>query len=200
MRRTIALIILACIVGCSTPSSVAPLSIPLQYKTMISPGEFAALPACAAISKVQVEDTRDEKAIGKRFVEGKSSPAASVTASTDIAGWVRDGVESALKRAGVGSNAGGPILHVTIDQITTSENVLHRAGYEGRVILSAELRGANGQTCWKDRADGFAENYGYAGSVENYQETLNHALDRAVVRIPSAPEFKKSVCGCGSGH
>jgi hypothetical protein len=33
--------------------------------------------------------------------------------------------------------------------------------------------------------------------VENYQETLNHALDRAVIKIVSTPEMKKAICACG---
>jgi hypothetical protein len=45
--------------------------------------------------------------------------------------------------------------------------------------------------------EGSSENYGYAGSIENYQETLNHALDRAAMRAFSAPGFRKAVCSCG---
>lgn len=188
------------LLGCSTPSSVAPVSFPLKYKTMVNPAEFPVLAPCSALSRVEVEDARAEKVIGKRFVEGKPSAAAApVTASTDIDAWVRAGAEDALKRAGVSmAKVGGPVLRIVIDQISTSENVLHRAGYEGRIALSGELRsGGNGTSCWKARADGFAENYGYAGSAENYQETLNHALDRAIIRLLSTPELKRSICSCG---
>lgn len=186
------------IVACSTPSAVAPLTIPLQYKTMASPAEFSTLPACAALSKTAVRDVRDEKTLGKRFVEGKNSAAATVSTTSDVAAWAAAGLESALTRAGVATNkASAPALTLTIDQITTSENVLHRAGYEARVSVSAELRSAGGASCWKGKADGSAENYGYAGSTENYQETLNHALDRAIIRILTAPDFKKTICSCG---
>ena len=99
------------------------------------------------------------------------------------------------KLANVGKS-GGPTLRLTIDQISTSENVLHRSGYEGRIVMSAELT-KGGTSCWKDRLDGFAENYGYAGSIENYQETLNHALDRAMIRMMSSSEFKRAACSCG---
>jgi len=165
------------IVACSTPSTVAPLTIPLQYKTMASP--------------------RDEKTIGKRFVEGKNAPAATVTTTSDVPAWVTAGVESAVKRTGITTKAGAPVLAIAVDQITTSENVLHRAGYEAHISVSAELRSAGGAACWKGHADGSAENYGYAGSTENYQETLNHALDRAIIRVLGAPELKKTICFCG---
>ena len=197
MKKMSIVAVVLVIVACSTPSTVAPLTIPLQYKTMASPAEFPTLPPCAALSKTDVRDARDEKTLGKRFVEGKNAPAAMVTTTSDVPAWVTAGVESAVKRTGVAMKAGAPVLVITLGQITTSENVLHRAGYEAHVSIDAELRSAGGAACWKGHADGSAENYGYAGSIENYQETLNHALDRAVIRILGAPEFKKAICSCG---
>ena len=185
-------LLLAC---CRAPSSVAPMTVPLQYKAMLTPGEVPTMPQCAALSKIEVLDGRDEKNIGKRYVEGKSSAIATVTTSDDVAAWAGRGFENTFKRAGVAvGKEGAPVLHIRIDQIVTNENVVHRSGYDGRIVMSAEL-GAGG-SCWKDSAEGFAENYGYIGSVENYQETLNHALDRAAARILSSPNFRKAVCSC----
>jgi len=200
MQRYSPLFSFLLLLACSSPSSVAPISVPLSYKTMLSPGELPTVPQCAALSGLDVEDARGDKIIGKRFVEGKPSAVASVTASTDVAGWAKAGAGSMLKNAGMSTGKGGaPVLYLRIEHIHTSENVLHRAGYEGRLVISAELRPAGGTTsCWQDRAEGFAENYGYPGSVENYQETLNHALDRAMVRLLSSPAFTKAVCGCGA--
>jgi hypothetical protein len=199
MKR-FALLLVPLVLSCSTPSSVNPVSVPLQYKTVASPAEFASLPPCAAISRVDVVDKRTDQNIGKRFVEGKNSPAAPVTTTSDVAAWVREAVESAIKRGGVTvGKAGAPVLRVTVEQIATSENVLHRSGYEGRIVLNGELRGAGGDaSCWQSRADGSSQNYGYSGSVENYQETLNHALDRAIIRLFGDPGFKPAVCSaCG---
>ena len=110
--------------------------------------------------------------------------------------WVKAGVEAEIQRAGGSSaKAGGPVLHLRIEQINTNENVLHRSGYEAHIFISAELRNGS-STCWKDRVECSSENYGYSGSVQNYQETLNHALDRATARILSSPDFKKAVCSC----
>jgi uncharacterized lipoprotein YajG len=201
MKKLLSLIAMVVLIAsCSTPSSVSPMSVPLTYKAMLTPGELPALPACASVSAVEVEDGRDEKALGKRYVEGKQSAVAPVTASTDVAAWVRTGVENEIQRAGGSfAKAARPVLHLRIEQINTNENVLHRSGYEAHMSVSAELRAAGSSTpCWKDRVEGSSENYGYAGSVENYQETLNHALDRATARILSSPDFKKAVCSCGS--
>ena len=196
MRNKLIVLLLVA-TACSTPSTVAPLSIPLKYKSMLNPAELGTLPSCAALSNIDVTDARGDKALGTRYIEGKTTGGAPVTASTDVVEWVRAGVDNALHHSNVATNkAGAPALSVTIEQITTSENVLHRSGYEGHITLTFELRNG-GKSCWKDRVDGSAENYGYAGSVENYQETLNHALDRAVVRAFGNAEFKKSVCSCG---
>ncbi len=73
--------------SCSTPSSVAPISIPLVYKTMAEPGDFPSLPACASLSGVEVVDGRAEKTIGKRFIEGNASTVVPVTTSSDVATW-----------------------------------------------------------------------------------------------------------------
>ena len=183
--------------GCVTPSSVTPLSIPLVYKTMATPGDFSTLAPCAAISGVQVTDARTDKAIGRRFVEDNAATVAPVTAASDVAAWVRAGALEALKQSGVSlGKPGAPLLRISVEQIRSNENVVHRSGYDARIVISAKLS-HGGNTCWSDRADGEAENYGYSGSIENYQETLNHALDRAIIRLTDMAGFRRALCACG---
>jgi hypothetical protein len=198
MKNAVIIAALLLAAACRTPSSVAPLSVPLKYKMMASPAEVPSLPACAAISRVNVEDTRDDKAIGKRYIQDKPGAVAPVTASNDIAAWAKEGFETTLTKAGAPVGSKGSVLHVRIEMITTNENVLHRAGYDGRIALALELLpSGGGPACWSDHVEGSSENYGYAGSIENYQETLNHALDRAAMRALSSPAFHKAVCSCG---
>ncbi|MGA7617513.1 MAG: hypothetical protein WBX15_20300, partial [Thermoanaerobaculia bacterium] len=85
----LAVVLSALLPGCSTPSSVGPLSVPLEYKMMATPGQFPALPLCSAVSDVLVTDARTEPNLGTRSVEGSSAPAAAVTAGSDVAAWVR---------------------------------------------------------------------------------------------------------------
>lgn len=179
------------------PTSLGPIAVPLQYKTIANPGEFPALPQCASISNVQAVDARSEKMIGKRYVETKPSITAPVSTSSDVAAWVRAGAMETLRRAGVSQNSKGPALRLTVRQIVTTENVARRSGYEGRIMMTAELRDRSGNRCWQDKTEGASENYGYSGTAENYQETLNHALDRAMIRLFNDPAFQKSVCSCG---
>jgi hypothetical protein len=195
MRKYFCCAAVVAIAACSSPSSVAPISVPLEYKMQAKLAEFPALESCTAISEIRVTDARTNKAIGRRFVENKSSAPAAVTTTSDVAEWVRSGASDALRRAGANvTKSGAPVLRLTVDQINTTENVLHRSGYEGRIVIGAELT-KDGTSCWKDRLDGFAENYGYAGSIENYQETLNHALDRAMIRMMNDSDFRKCSCG-----
>lgn len=185
------------LIGCAA-SSVSPVSVPLQYKMMASPAEFPALQSCASVSSIEVNDSRTEKTLGVRVLQENKASTAPVTAASDVAAWVRSGLENCLKQGGVAvGKAGGPVLRVTVDSIKTDESVFHRAQYDGRIMLTAQLIAAGGSSCWKEQVDGFSENYGYAGSAENYQETLNHALDRAVIRILSSAEFKRAACACG---
>src|SRR5689334_2099955 len=120
MRRAV-LTVAVIAIACSTPSSVAPVSVPLAYKTMAAPGEFPSLAGCAAVSDVRVVDQRSDKTLGKRFIEGKNAAAAAVSTTSDVAAWAHTGALSALNRAGVpSSKAGAPVLRISIDDINTS--------------------------------------------------------------------------------
>jgi hypothetical protein len=84
-----------------------------------------------------------------------------------------------------------------VRQIVLNENVARRSGWEGHIVLSAQIAHRRGGICWQGRIEGASENYGYSGSAENYQETLNHALDRAMIRLLSDPGLQRSICSCG---
>lgn len=199
MRSKAVLVALIFIVmACSTPKTVAPVSFPLQYKMVATAAEFPSLSSCAGVSKVEVEDARDTQTLGKRSIEGNATASADVTSTTSVTDWVRSGFEQALTRAGASTNkTGGPTLRVRVEQIHTIENVLHRSGYEGHLSLSAQLvPSRGGAACWKGTSDSQGENYGYPGSAENYNETLNHALDRGIIKLIGSSDFKAAACNC----
>ena len=64
------------------------------------------------------------------------------------------------------------------------------------VLRRTEAGQALGQVV-KGSAVGKAGNYGYAGSIENYQQTLNSALDAASQQIVSPQPFRDALCHCG---
>lgn len=198
-RKLVCLAAAVLVAGCTAiPTSLTPTAIPLEYHMIASPGEFPNVPACAALSGIQITDARVDKSIGKRYVENNPSITAPVTASSDVAAWIRAGASAATERVGIRQTATAPVLRLSVRQISTSENVARRSGYEGRIVISAELARRSGAVCWQDRTEGASENYGYSGRVDNYQETLNHALDRAMIRLLGDSGFQRSICSCGN--
>lgn len=197
MSRWSTALALSFAIGCA-PSAMGPLSVRFLYKTVADPVDFPLLQACAAVVAVEASDARNSSTLGTRFFEKSPQSAHQVTSTSDASAWARAGVEEALRRARVQvGKSGAPVLQVVIENIVTEESVYRRAEYDGRVVLSATLRPtASEPPCWNERVEGVAENYGYAGSVENYQETLNHALDRAAIQLLSSSGFKSAACSC----
>jgi len=195
----ITLISLTLIAGC-VQGSVEPLTVPLQYQTMASVAEFPTFPDCAAVSDVVVIDSRDDPVLGDRANEGKDAAPMPVTTSSDVSAWIRDGAFEGLKASGISlGRSEAPVLRFEVVRIRTFENVYRRAGYEGQISLSAEIvsPAERGTVCLLRQSNGSAGNYGYAGSAENYQETLNHALDRALIALLDNPDIRRALCeGC----
>lgn len=72
--------------------------------------------------------------------------------------------------------------------------VYRQAEYDGRVAIRGRVSGGDAAE-WSATKDGFAENYGRPGSNTNYQETVNHALDRALAALVNDSGFTRALCG-----
>jgi len=179
-------------------SRVDPLSIPLVYTANPKyAGAFGGL-SCNAISQVQVTDARSDKSvIGIRTHESKPL-TAPVTSSTDPAVWVQSGVQGFLGQNGVVPSGHGPKLAISLDSLHTTESIWHRSSYEASLALTASLQSPAGKVCWKQTVQGTGGNYGYAGSIQNYQQTLNAALDNATLNLAQSPGFKDALCHCAN--
>ena len=177
-------------------SRVDPLSIPLVYSANPkNAGVFGGL-SCNAISQVQVTDARSDKSvIGIRTHESKPLKA-SVTSSTDPAVWVESGVQGFLGQNGIVPQGHGPKLAISLDSLHTTESIWHRSSYEASLALTASLQSRAGKVCWKQTVQGTGGNYGYAGSIKDYQETLNAALDNASLNLVQSAGFKDALCHC----
>lgn len=194
--RTATLMGLAAVgLGACAVTTVEPLSIPLVYKAAPATPGLPRIFSCAAVSGVQAEDKRTEKILGVRFHETKPLKA-QVTASNDAAAWTHDGVVHMLWQNGLRVAGSGPQLDIALNGMHTSENVWHRSGYEAKIALDARLQSPSGKTCWEETVEGASSNYGYSGSIENYQETLNSALDAATLHLLDSPKFKDALCHC----
>jgi hypothetical protein len=179
--------------GCAI-TSVEPVSVPLAYAPPDDPAPLRT-PSCSALARVEVQDVRTDTQLGVRTLEGKPM-TAPVTSSNDPAGWVHDGLLANLQRDGFVVADKGPVLKIELRGLKTSENVWHRAGYDARIDLGASLRTPAGRVCWSASLIGKGGNYGYAGSIENYRETLNEALNHAAESLVDAPTFETTLCQC----
>ena len=195
MRQRMCSTLLMFAVASCAVSSVEPLSVPLSYKSDPRPQQVLEAYSCPVSVQVQVDDQRAEKILGERILEGKPQKA-EVTTAGDPVNWVRNGVEDYLSRSGIKLGQ-GPKLNLQLETLRTSETVWHRAGYDARIGLEAQLKSPSGKTCWQSSIAGKSGNYGYAGSIDNYQETLNGALDDAASHVVDAAGFKNALCQCG---
>jgi hypothetical protein len=196
MRRIIASgLISTWVAGCAV-SSVEPLTIPLAYQAAPNPQAVLVALSCKAAVRIQVNDKRAEALLGVRIHESKPL-RAEVSAGGDPAAWVSAGVEHIMAQNGVAPAADGPLLNLDLNALRTSENVWHRSGYEARIVFAAALQAPSGKTCWQESVEGKAGNYGYSGSITNYQETLNSALDEATLHMLNSAAFNSALCHCG---
>lgn len=176
-------------------SRLDPLSVPLAYKANPKNAGLLGGLTCNAISELQVSDARTEKTLGIRTHETMPLKA-DVTAATDPVAWVHDGVQGFVQQNGVSLQGTGPKFLVSLDALHTVESAWHRSSYDARITLTGQLQGPGGKACWKESVVGTAGNYGYAGSVPDYQETLNGALDATSMQLVQSQAFKTALCHC----
>lgn len=168
---------------------------PLTYTQNLKNANLVGALSCNALSQLQVTDTRTDKTLGMRVHESQPLKA-EVTAGSDPSTWVQNGMQTYLTQNGVTLQGKGPKLVVSIDSLHTSESVWHRSTYDATVAITGRLESPSGKVCWKETTQGMSSNYGYSGSIENYQETLNSALDTATGNLARLQGFKDGLCHC----
>jgi hypothetical protein len=186
--------------GCAA-TSLSPTSIALKYNPTELPSATPPVHPCAALSGLKIEDARTARDSGRRVLERNPDVAQPIFLAADPMPWFTQAVDLHFKRAGLLTNAAGkPSGVMKLEQIAMSETVYVRADYNGRVTLSLDLLApTGGRTCWSARVTGFAENAGYAGEARNYNETLNQALDKALIQLLSTGELSANLCGKCNG-
>jgi hypothetical protein len=194
MKKILGLAVIALSLGACAVSKVDPLTIALRYQMSSDSGAMAAPLACPSVGPILVEDKRTVQLLGIRYHESKPLKA-DVSLADDPRPWVRDGLASILNQHGVQS-AAAPTLLIELETLHTSENIWHRSGYDAQIVFEASLRSPDGKTCWHESIQAKSGNYGYSGSIENYQETLNGALDAAGAHLLGSSTFANALCHC----
>jgi hypothetical protein len=181
--------------GCAGISTVTPMTVPLAYKETPENGATLISLTCPYLAHVQVIDKRTDPVLGIRYLESKPLKA-DVTAGNDPATWAQAGIEAYLRQNHAKIGEVGPTLLLELQSLKTSEDIDHRAGYDARITFAASLQSPMGKACWHASLDGKGGNYGYAGSIANYQETLNEALDKVASQVLTSSDFNTALCHC----
>lgn len=195
MKRMTLLVLLPLLLCACAVSRVEPLSVPLNYTQNPNNAGVVGALSCNVLSQIKVSDARSSKTLGMRVHESKPLKA-EVTASNDPTTWVQDGLQSVLTQNGVTFQGKGPKLEVTIDTLHTNESIWHRSSYEANIAMTSRLESPSGRVCWQEMTQGAGNNYGYSGSLQNYQQMLNSALDMATLNLAQLPGFREALCKC----
>jgi hypothetical protein len=180
--------------GCAI-STVEPLSVPLLYKSAPETAASLISLTCPYLAHVQVLDKRSDALLGVRYLESRPLKA-DVSAGGDPVAWAQGGVQEYLGQNHIKTANVGPSLVLELNSLKTAENIYHRSGYEARITFAATLQSPLGKSCWHAALEGKASNYGYAGSIEDYQEVLNQALDQTAAQIVGSTDFGTALCHC----
>ena len=200
LKASLGCLLLLVLAGCAA-KSLKPTTLYPNYKASELPGDHPKLQSCATMSALEIEDVRSAGEAGKRLLEQKPEVTESISWGGDAVPWLRQGVDLHLKRSGMQTDvAGKPEGHLRLEQVSMTEKVHMRAAYDGRVVLSLDLKSpTTGKTCWSARVTGFSENRGYPATGEIYSVTLNQALDKALIQLLGSTELSANLCGkCGS--
>jgi hypothetical protein len=200
MKRALILLLPLITLACAGPLTGA---TGFDYKYFASGGATPpSLPACAGPIDVSVTDPREKPVeMGRRFEEDKPSVVWPIAMNGDTAGYVQKAIEAILQRAGnPGRGTTASALQAQITQITLEERTFHNAEFSGSVGLDLTLvNPAQGGPCWKGKIIGSGTDYGKAGNPENYQETLNRSIERAMADLLAQKDFQHALCGqCAS--
>jgi len=160
------------------------------------------VPTCAGPIAVTATDVRKVPTeAGRRFEQDKPTVDYPIQMTGDAAAFVRAAIEANLKRAGnPGPGQTASTVAVTLVRAHIEEKTYHNAEYAGDVGLDVAVYAANPSTpCWKGQVTATGTNYGKAGAPENYQETLNRALEKATFDLLAQNAFQDALCGkCAS--
>jgi hypothetical protein len=178
-------------------SRLDPVSFHTRYDPQGSSGAITTAPACVAFRTLNVSDGRaDKRLAGVRSLQEKAD-RSDIFMEGDVELWLRAGVTRGLDHANFQEEDDASFdLNISLAALHIDEVAFRNSTYDGRVVLDVELVDvSSGESVWKERTDGTAKNYGRPGKRENYQETINHALDRAVANSVNNMELRDKLCG-----
>lgn len=175
-----------------------------SYFKMEDGEDIRRLPTCASFSRLAIVDGRTDKArIGSRRWEEGHGPAGewAILLEGEIVPWVEDGVRQLGSKAGFRTgDPAGPVITVTLVKLVINEEKYDSSTWKGHVALDvAVTRDGAATSCFAAQIYGSANNYGDSGKKINYDETLNQALDRAIIDLFAPSALGDAVCNACRG-
>ena len=193
-KTTLAVFVLFGLGACAV-SKVDPLNVPLAYTPDQKNASILGAISCPVISGVWVQNAVTGNVIGVRTHESKPLKA-EVTTDSDITAWVQSGVQGFLTQNGFTLQPMAPQLLIRLDSLHSTESIWYRSSIDAQLAITGSLRTASGRICGGQRVNGEGGDYGYAGSIQNYQNSFNKALDSATGNLMRAPGFQEALCDC----
>jgi hypothetical protein len=185
--------------GC-TVSKLTPVSFPAVYQPEGSGADLASVPACAVFRNLSLSDERtDERAAGTRSLQEKPD-RSDIFIEGDVESWFEAGVKRALVETQFPQDPAGKLdLVMELESLRIAEIAYRNSTFDGKVVLEVGVREPGGESfAWSERFEGAAQNYGRPGKELNYQETVNHALDRAIANALNSEGLRARLCGGSS--
>jgi len=176
-----------------------PLTGAQTFDGTYRPGLFETppqLPRCAVLPSLAVTAAAVHRQdVGERFEEDKPAVRYPIAMRGDVARYVDDALKASLRRAGPTPEGRAVLVRVEVASVQLVEKTFHNAEYKGSVTLDVTVPAADGTVCWTGRIVGDGENYGRAGSEENYEETLARTVDAAARTLLRDRGFGDALCG-----
>ena len=182
---------------------LAPMRVAFAYDSSSERGMMA--PECAGIHQLSVRDGREVSSlvVGRRSIEyaGRVLDQAPVEMSGSVLGWLTAGAQEILERHRYPLRApNNPSLMVTLESLGVNEKFDGRSTYLSSVRLRAEVTLPDGGRCTSVPIAVESSDTGIPNFERNYQERMNHALDRALIGLLASPDVRNALCGrCEGG-
>ena len=180
--------VLGAVGGCAK-SNLASSATTLNY---LDHGRMAATQVTDPVNGVGTlavtDDRADDMRGGTRKGE-KDGSTAEIAINGDAAAWVAAGARHVFGGAGIGFDDGPIEMRIRLVEFSLEESVYVNSSYTSRVTLEVRLYN-DGEEVWLGTRSGQAGNFGRPAKQENYEETFNHALSKALDMILQDAAFR----------
>jgi hypothetical protein len=193
--RTLLVIALLLVAGCSTSPAIYNNSIPLVWKPdREKPARMPNTDPAVMNAKLKVPVFIDKRAktdvIGENYLRPETR---EVTTKDNVATFVTHRFVNLLSAAGLNMVQTGEtaVVSVEIEKFVVTET----GDYVGLVVLNIIVSDPQGQARWRGTITGSSQRFGVSDNSRNYYESLSDAMILATNYLLYDPGFQKAIAG-----